>query len=781
MRRHTLRRIGLTLLTVAVATMGLTAPAHAEPDTGTISGRLTDNGAPVPNASVGASGPGWGGAVTDADGYYRITDLPPGDDYRVGFSVGVRETQFAHQTLSYEAATLFTVTAGGETVVNETLLPVGTITGRISYPDGTPLAYGHLTFQRTDGFGQWQSAQADEDGRYSIELLVAAYRIWFSPAFGGVRTQYVPGTLNPDRAAAYQVVARETVTVDDTVLALGTITGRITRPYYFDTAGYDTIVVEGVDGEGTFTVHPDARDGYSVPVAAGSYRVRIDHNDQFMQYVPRSRTQAGAQVFTVAANEVVTVGDEELLGIGSLAGRFAEPDGTGLTGVLVTVTDEYGTSATTTTGDGGTWRVDSLVAGEYRVHFTAAEPRVDQWARGKTTADAADPITVLSGRTVEVDDTRLTSGSVRITARDAVTGAPVQHFGVQVGESIGTTEQGAVVLSGLPAGTWPVTAWADGYRYAENAGEVTVSAGQESSIELALQPYAKIKAKVVDAATGAPIAGVCLFTATGDRFRLFQGCAGESDGNGDVLLNAVEPGRYQIFALPDNGSPYGAQWVGQDGGTGDQREAKSWTVTAGQTRDIHRIRMDRAGTVTGVVTGADGAAVGGGLVSVTTPVIDNGSRGDAAIDAQGRYTIGFLGPYEWPLSFQTDSHAWQWSGGQAKRHDAVTVRVRSGRTTTFDQRLKLGTVVRVTAAGSPAGGFSVAYTVGTGDVAGYAPVPQDGGEAVYRVLGSQHVKLQYNAGYGYERGWYGGTDLASATSVRVHANGTPTVLAYQYH
>lgn len=776
MRRHTLRRLGLTLLAAAVATMGLAAPAHAEPDTGTISGRLTDNGVPVPDAWVSASGPGWGGVTTDADGYYRITDLPAGEGYRVGFSVGVRETQFAHQTISYEHATLFTVTAGGELVVNETLLPTGTITGRISHPDGTPLAYGYLYFERTDGLGQWQSAATDEDGRYRIELPATTYRIWFSAVFGV--TQYVPGTLNPERATAYEVAARETVTVDDTVLALGTITGRITNPHSFDT-GDETVVVEGVNGEGSFTAYPDYRNEYSVTVAAGSYRVRVDHNGEFMQYVPRSRTQAGAQVFTVAANEVVTVGDEPILGLGSMAGRFTDPDGTGLSGVLVSVTDEHGTT-TTTTGDNGVWRIDSLVAGEYRVRFTAAEPRVDQWAHGKTTADAADPITVLAGRTAQVDDTRLTAGSIRVTARDAVTGAPVQNFGARIGESSGLTEQGAVVLTGVPAGSWPVTVWADGYRYAENAGEVTVSAGEESSIELVLQPYAKIKAKVVDAATGAPIAGVCLFTATGDDFRLFQGCAGESDGNGDVVLNAVEPGRYQVFALPDSGSPYGAQWVGQDGGTGDQRAAKSWTVTAGQTRDIHRIRMDKAGTVTGVVTGADGAAVGAGLVSITTPVIGDGSRADVAIDAQGRYTIGFLGPYAWPLSFQTDSHAWQWSGGVAKRHDALGVRVVSGQTTTFDQRLQLGTLVRVTAAGSPGGGFSVAYTVGTGDVAGYAHVPQDGGEAVYRVLGSQHVTFQYNAGFGRERGWYGGTDQASATPVRVFANGTPTVVSYQF-
>ncbi|MEU8000791.1 carboxypeptidase regulatory-like domain-containing protein [Catellatospora sp. NPDC049111] len=773
MRRHTLRRLGLTLLTAAVATMGLAAPAHAEPETGTISGRLTDNGAPVPDAWVGASGPGWGGATTDADGYYRITDLPPGGDYRVSFSVGVRETQFAHQTVSWENATLFTVTAGEELVVNESLLPVGTITGRITNPDGTPLAYAYLYFERTDGLGQWQATEADEDGRYRIELLATTYRIWFSPAYGV--TQYVPGTLHRERAAAYEVPAGGTVAVDDTALAPGTITGRISTSGGAD-AVYETVVVQRVDGAGTLTTYTDSSGRYSVPVEAGSYRVRIDRDGQTVQYVPGSRTEAGAQVFTVAANEVITV-DERLLGAGSMAGWFADGDGTSLTGVLVTVSDEYGTH-TTSTDANGNWRVNGLVPGLYRVRFTATTPHVDQWAYGKLTAEEAEPILVRAGGTVRVDDRRLTSGTIRITARDAVTGDPIPSFGARVAGVSGLTEQGTLVLTGVPAGTWPVTGWSGGYP--ETTGEVTVTAGRESSIELVLQPFAQIKAKVVDAVTGDPIAGVCLYSVTEDRFRMSLGCPYASDGNGDVLLPYLTAGRYQVFALPADGSPYGAQWVGQDGGTGDQREAKAWTLAAGQTRDIHRIRMDRAGTITGVVTAADGAVVGDGRVSVTTPAIGDGTVGDVAIDAQGRYTIGFLGPYAWPLSFQTDTHAWQWSGGQAKRHDAVKVQVRSGETTTFDQRLKLGTEVRVTAVGSPAGGFSVAYTVGTGDVAGFVYVWQQGGEAVYRVLGSQHVKFQFNELIGYPGSWYGGTDFASATPVRVYANGTPTVVSYPY-
>ncbi|MEV0455688.1 carboxypeptidase-like regulatory domain-containing protein [Catellatospora methionotrophica] len=270
---------------------------------------------------------------------------------------------------------------------------------------------------------------------------------------------------------------------------------------------------------------------------------------------------------------------------------------------------------------------------------------------------------------------------------------------------------------------------------------------------------------------------MCLFTETRIKFRLFEGCAAESGTDGEVVLG-VEAGTYQVFALPDHGSAYGAQWVGLTGGTGSQDLARNVVVAAGEQKDIHKIFMDRKGTVTGVVTGADGAPVTGGTVAAVTPVIGDAGRGRVAIDTQGRYTIDFLGPYAWPLSFQTSTHAFQWSGAAHRRQSATLVPVTAGQTTTFDQQLALGTLVKVTATGSPSGRYAVAYNNSNGDVAGFIWVQQAGGQAIFRVMGGQQVKLQF-AGGEPGQGWYGGTDFDSAKTVSIPATGEKVVV-YPY-
>ncbi|WP_144119777.1 carboxypeptidase-like regulatory domain-containing protein [Catellatospora sichuanensis] len=772
MRRHTLRRLGLTLLTAAVATMGLAAPAHAEPETGTISGRLTDNGAPVAGATVDAHGEGWNSAVTDADGRYRITDLPPGTDYRVFFMTPGRMNQYAYRATGWDSAAPFAVSAGAETVVDDSLFPVGTVTGRFTRPDGSPIEWALVSVATPDN-GSLVETVTDADGHYTLQVPAGSHRLRFSGPSGA---QYAPGKREFSQAGVYEVVAGQTLTVHETALAVGTITGRVTRADGSPVANRSVTVQSAADGSYAAGAGTDADGVYRADVFPGDYVVGLEAGAAY-EYMPGGRARADAQVFTVAADAVVTV-DETLRATGAVQGMFTDAAGNGVSSATVTLVNTVtGATLVTATHWQGFYNFPETPEGTYKVHFTAWDRPIDQWAYGKLNAADAATITVTAGQAVDVNDTQLSGGSIRVTAKNALTGAPITDFYAVTGRYDARAEQGVALLSDVPAGAWELNVHADGFVSAV-AVPVTVVGGEQAAVELSLTPYARMTAKVVDAATGAPIEGVCVYPATTDRFRLAEGCPWASGADGVVTVD-VEAGRYQFFALP-LGSPYGAQWVGQDGGTGDQREAKSWTFTSGEVRDIHRIRMDKAGVVTGVVTGADGTPLTRGKVAVDTPVVGNGTVGDVGIGGDGRYTIGFLGPYAWPLNFQTDSHAWQWSGGEAKRHDAVKVTVQAGQTTTFDQQLKLGTEVRVTAAGSPDGGFAVAYTVGTGDVAGYRWVEQGGGEAVFRVLGSQHVTFQYNVGSGFRGGWYGGTDHASATPVRIYANGTPTVVSYQY-
>ena len=60
-------------------------------------------------------------------------------------------------------------------------------------------------------------------------------------------------------------------------------------------------------------------------------------------------------------------------------------------------------------------------------------------------------------------------------------------------------------------------------------------------------------------------------------------------------------GTYNLFTWADDGV-HGHQWVGTDGGTGAQAKGRLVTVRSGRTTAVPPVRLDRAGTITGMVT-----------------------------------------------------------------------------------------------------------------------------------------------------------------------------------
>ncbi|MDI1464264.1 carboxypeptidase regulatory-like domain-containing protein [Catellatospora sp. KI3] len=774
MRSHTLRRVATTLLAVTVAAVGATTPAHAD-DTGTIKGQVTADGQPVSGILVNAQGWGWGSALTGPDGRYTITDLPAGMDYRVSFSGAGHPEQYAHQTADYDSATTYTVTAGGTVTVDEALLPAGTLAGRFTDAAGDPLPNQQVSVEPLTYNHYVYSLTTDADGEFSLEAFAGEYRVSF---WTREQQQYAPGQVDPALAQRYQVTAGQTTTVNETRLGQGAIAGRLVRA---DGTPAANQVVQLSPADGSWNrgfAYTDEDGRYRIDSFPGAYRVVIPfgaEGNEINQFVPGKRVESQGQVFTITGTDVITV-NETLLPTGTASGRFTDSAGNGIANVYAQFTDAYGGQYEADSDTDGYWETNPMLAGEYTVYFYDWAHTVSQYAYGRTAAADADPVTVVAGQNLVVNDTKLATGSIRVTAKDSVTGAPVPGFSVQAGAFSADEQNGAAVLSDLPVGYWRLNLYAEGYLTQENAGPVNVLPGQ-TDFEVSLVPYASIQAKVVDAATGAPVAGVCMSTQTRVKFHLSEGCGAESGPDGLVTLNTVTAGTYQIFVLPGEGSPYGAQWVGLTGGTGDQAQARDVTVTAGQAKYIHKIYLDRKGTVTGTVTGADGNPVTSGHVAVSAPIVGDVSRGSVDIDAQGRYTIDFLGPYSWPLDFVTSTHAWQWSGAAYKRQSATLVPVTAGQTTAFDQQLQLGTVLKVTATGSPAGLFAAAYT-SNGDLVGRVWVPQAGGQAVYRVMGGGTVRLHLEGGEP-SQGWYGGTSFSTAKSVSIPTTGEK-VIVYPY-
>lgn len=773
MSRAHLRGLGLVTAAMLAASLTLGNPAAAEGTTGTIAGTITDGGAAVASASVyvsTADGSFFGFGFTDEAGQYSVSDVPVATSaYRVQVSAPGHPSQYAHGTTSEEDAALFSVAADQTTTVDEALLPTGTITGHLRDSAGNGVPNAWASAENDDG--QMAGISTGPDGEYTLHVFAGTYRV----AFSNGQTQYAFGTRDRDNAALFAVAVGETVTVDDALLATGSVAGAIT---YADGSPAADVYVQLEESNGGASTGYTASDGtYRIDnVLPGSVVARFTLPSGASEYAHRALTREQATVFTVVADQTLTI-DEQLPPTGSIAGRFTDQAGNGVPGVQVYASGVFPTQDSVyTNADGdGSFRIDRVFPGSYTVSFQNWETNLSQYAFGKISLETADVITVAADQTTTVNDQLLPTGSLRITATDALTGAPIPSFFVDLGSRFGNTDSGEILIGDLAVGQYSINAGADGYAYTANAASATITAGNETVVQLSLRPQGKITTKIVDRKTGQPVAGMCVFTATKTRFSFPDGCGAPSDQNGNVTITVDKPGTYNLFVLPERGSAYGAQWVGAKGGTGQQDLAAKLVVKAGKTTAAPRIKLDKAGIVTGTATSATGQPLVHGVVGITE--LDTGAGTDrryVPIGADGRYTVDYLGPYQWPLLFGAQNHAFQWSGGKGNRLNAKLVSVKSGKTTTYNYQLKVGADVVISDSGTSLhDNRYVIHNAGTGDV--MAVVDGYGGPPIHvRVLG-QNVKLECYCGVAGGTVWLGGTDFASATTVSIPASGTTEI------
>ncbi|MFY1698400.1 hypothetical protein [Solwaraspora sp. WMMA2101] len=285
---------------------------------------------------------------------------------------------------------------------------------------------------------------------------------------------------------------------------------------------------------------------------------------------------------------------------------------------------------------------------------------------------------------------------------------------------------------------------------------------------------------VRDAATGAPVrACVNLVPLDRDRYTgvtlggtqlgRHSGCSGEQ---GDIVVEGVEPGRYQLFARPYDQQLHGLQWVGRFGGTGQRQHAAVVRVAAGATATAPQIRLDPPGSVTGTLTDSVTAAPAARVHVTVVPLVPHPkyTPDEPATDNAGRYTVTGLGPYRWPLQFfGSPFYAVQWSGGVGNVRRAQTVQVRAGQTVTFDQTLRAATTISGKVIIDELGNYSplLAFNVVTGDLVG---VEYPGDTYQLLVVPGQVVKLRCHCGHGPGKWHPTGTAFSDAAPVPVGRN-----------
>ncbi|MFD1368775.1 carboxypeptidase regulatory-like domain-containing protein [Actinoplanes sichuanensis] len=785
MIRSLLLRLGGVLAAGLLLAGGLTSPAAAA-GAGVVDGVFTDHaGAPLVDAWVvvwGAEdGSYLGGTATDADGRYRLTGIGEGP-VKVSFQT---ETliQWAPQELSQEAGQVFQVSDGGVLTVDARRLPTGVVEGTVTGADGSPAAWLQVDVHELAGDSRAQT-YTDDAGRYRVTVWAGDQHVGFGPDSA---RQWAPRSATEENAGTFAVAAGATVRVDETLLPTGTFQGRITG---VDGSPLPWIEVLLFAGErriyGGFTGDDG---GFSFPALPGDYVVafQADPNGA-VQYIPGAVDRAKARVYTLAAGQTI-LADDSVLKPAAMSGRLVAADGGAKAEfqVYLTSTDDehtYGTS----TGSDGSWRIDDVRPGDYQVSFTNPSGSRNQWAYGKTTREAADVITVDGGADVTVDDTWLTGATVAVKAVDEVTGAPVTDFCVQVesgGFEQGCAVGGVATVGDLTPGEAAVDVLPaeDTYFLRDRDNPVTLVSGQTATITIPLAKGGKVSFSATDHTTGRPVPETCFVLTMIGGGGLPDGYGDCTESQGTSTSAALAPGTYEAFAVTPG--TYGHQWIGSSGGTGDQKAAARIVVETDRTVAAPPARLDRAGSITGVVTGSGGAPIEGANVSFTAWSFGAGPIHDVDTDSRGRYTIGKLGPYAWPLAFSASGHPRQWSGNVGNRFQAMHIPVASSAAATYDIKLTGGSVLTgkvVIPPGPPADGWRLtAINAVTGDQMAEFDSYGQGPGGTYRmpVIGRQQVKIRWVAtGEGdiVKTGWYDhATTQESATRVGVPASGTRRV------
>lgn len=447
-------------------------------------------------------------------------------------------------------------------------------------------------------------------------------------------------------------------------------------------------------------------------------------------------------------------------GFGTITGHVTTASGghPNFSLIILLTPSGNGVDETVASPKDGSFEFDNVSPGSYKVQFDS-DGKVE-YAHQKLTLADADLVPVAADQTTVVDEILLPPGAIAISASDAVTGQPVGHLcalaqGRTTAPEICISDPGVLTVPDLGAGDYLLTVRStDGLHRRVQLSGVHVQLTQTTTVPISLTPTGAISATVTDSATGTPIGGACVaalrpgFNGPGP-----DSCPNLSDADGKVLVGELAAGTYNLFVGPRD-SIHGLQWVGFHGGTGDQSAAVPIQVVPGDLSSAPTVRLDPAGSITGIILDPDGQplAFGNATASVLPTGLPNDLfAGTINTDDQGRYTLDGLGPYRWPVQYLTGwdgTLAWQWSGDAGNRYEAHRVSVTAGQTATADFQLAAGGTLTGQIL-NPDGSLYTdpvdiwAYNAVTGDLTAPMTTAMFGTFTI-NALTTQDIKLQYS-------------------------------------
>ncbi|MBO9555748.1 carboxypeptidase regulatory-like domain-containing protein [Cellulomonas sp.] len=343
--------------------------------------------------------------------------------------------------------------------------------------------------------------------------------------------------------------------------AAALLSGRVTSEAGDAIAGA-TVWAQPALGGSTLTATTDADGNYSfTTIAAGSYRLqaRPAFGGWVALYYPG--------VVDWSAAELVAVGttpgeakDFVLPHGGSVTGTVTVPAGYAVTTASVTAeASEGGPSYSMGVRSDGTYSVDSLPAGNYKVRVWAPSPLYGGYYPGMTTRSAAQAVTVTAGTPHAGIDFALAVGSTITGVLTRWSGGALANANVYASTpdyssfaNALTDASGAYTLTGVapgkyrilftaPDGAMSVNAYYGGATAVEDATLVDVGPGASVTASQTLTRSALVNGRVTGP-DGQGLAGVTVFVESDD----YYGDTETSDGGFWEVHSNLGPGTYTV-------------------------------------------------------------------------------------------------------------------------------------------------------------------------------------------------------------------------------------------